>query len=48
MMEHKRTNDCVWIDGLGNCVEVVHTRFNPCGVDESYTSYTPIETLTKL
>ena len=43
MIEHKVTNDCVWIDGLGNCVEVTHTDING-----SYKSYTPIETLTKL
>ena len=42
MMEHKRTNDKVWVDGIGYCVEVVHTRFIN-GVAESYTSYTPIE-----
>ena len=42
MIEHKRTNDKVWIDGLGYCVEVTHTD-----VMGSYTSYTPIETLTK-
>jgi len=38
-MESKRTNDSVWIDGLGYCVEVTHTSFNG---DESYVSYTPI------
>jgi hypothetical protein len=43
MIEHKRTNDKVWIDGLGYCVEVTHI-----GINDSYTSYTPIETLTKL
>ena len=43
MIEHKRTKDKVWIDGLGYCVEVTHTD-----VMGSYTSYTPIEILTKL
>ena len=43
MMEHKKTGK-KWIDGLGYCVEVVHTD----EVGKSYTSYTPIETLTKL
>ena len=38
MTEHKRTNDKVWIDGLGYCLEVTHTDVNG-----SYTSYTPIE-----
>jgi hypothetical protein len=45
MRGSKRTSNAKWIDGLGYCVEVVHT-------DEvgkyDYTSYTPIETLTKL
>ena len=40
---HKRTNDKIWVDGLGYCVEVVHTD----EVGGSYTSYTPIEILTK-
>jgi hypothetical protein len=38
MIEHKRTNEKVWIDGLGYCVEVTHTNVNG-----SYTSYTPIK-----
>lgn len=42
MIEHKKTGK-KWIDGLGMCIEVTHT-----GVNGSYTSYTPIEILTKL
>ena len=38
MIEHKTTNEKVWIDGLGNCKEVTHTDVNG-----SYKSYTPIE-----
>jgi len=41
-MIHKKTKEKVWIDGLGMCVEVKHTDGN----GDSYTSYTPIETLT--
>ena len=40
MRESKRTNDSVWIDGLGYCVEVTH--YNELGKYE-YKSYTPIE-----
>ena len=46
MRESKRTNDSIWVDGLGYCVEVTHTSFNGTN-DEVYVSYTPIETLTK-
>jgi hypothetical protein len=46
MIEHKKTKDAVWIDGLGYCVEVVHTRFNG-SVNESYVSYTPIDLKSK-
>ena len=38
MIEHKKIGE-KWIDGLGLCVEVLHTD----EVGESYTSYTPIE-----
>jgi len=41
MRESKRTNDSVWVDGLGYCVEVTHTSFNGTK-DEVYVSYTPI------
>ena len=44
MMIHKRSTEKVWVDGLGYCVEVTHTD----AVGGSYTSYTPIEILTKL
>jgi hypothetical protein len=44
MMEHKRINKSVLVEGLGYCVEVLHI----CEDGSSYTSYTPIETLTKL
>jgi len=43
-MIHKKTKEKVWVDGLGYCVEVLHTDGN----GDSYTSYTPIEILTKL
>ena len=41
MRESKRTNDIVWIDGLGYCAKVTHTSFNGTS-DEVYVSYTPI------
>ena len=47
MRESKRTNDSIWVDGLGYCVEVTHTSFNGTN-DEVYVSYTPINQIARL